>query len=459
MKVEIISEETIKPSSSTPYHLRNLNLSFLDQLAPPTYVPLLLFYHADDCNKNIDLSQRSCLLKKSLANCLTHFYPLAGTLREYSFIDCNDEGVKYLETRVPCKLIEVTESPNEKVLNQLLPFEPCHGKTGSEGEEVIRPNVKVLNPMQPFEPCHEKTGSEREVLLAVQFNEFVCGGLAVGVCISHKIADGSSAVTFVDTWAALSRGSASMTIHPSFDAATLFPPRDIMGFRPDIALTKDNIATKRFVFDKTSIEVLKQQASSLGVKAPTRVEVVSALIWRRFMALSRSKTEPVVKVCAVLHAVNLRERMVPPLSKHYFGNVWRVAISPSTIENEEEHHMLVDKLRNAIREVDNDYIKKLVYGNGYMDFLKNACQNFHQSEIMFCNFTSWCRFPVYEVDFGWGKPNWVCSPYRPFKNVVILMSTRDGYGIEAWVNMLKEDMDIFEHDPELLSFVSSTVSG
>ncbi|KAE8123967.1 hypothetical protein FH972_018880 [Carpinus fangiana] len=45
MKVEIISKEIIKPSSPTlPHDLRNLKGSFLDQLAPTTYIPIILFY-------------------------------------------------------------------------------------------------------------------------------------------------------------------------------------------------------------------------------------------------------------------------------------------------------------------------------------------------------------------------------------------------------------------------------
>lgn len=51
------------------------------------------------------------------------------------------------------------------------------------------------------------------------------------------------------------------------------------------------------------------------------------------------------------------------------------------------------------------------------------------------------------------------SKSRPFKNVVILMSTKDGDGIEAWVNMVDEDMALFERDAELLSFVSSPTFG
>lgn len=44
INVKILEKETIKPSSPTPLHLRNLTLSFNDQFEPDIYVPLLLFY-------------------------------------------------------------------------------------------------------------------------------------------------------------------------------------------------------------------------------------------------------------------------------------------------------------------------------------------------------------------------------------------------------------------------------
>nr|GMN70976.1 hypothetical protein TIFTF001_055110 [Ficus carica]GMN70980.1 hypothetical protein TIFTF001_055111 [Ficus carica] len=39
IKVEITRRETIKPSSPTPQHLRSVEFSIMDQLAPDFYVP------------------------------------------------------------------------------------------------------------------------------------------------------------------------------------------------------------------------------------------------------------------------------------------------------------------------------------------------------------------------------------------------------------------------------------
>jgi shikimate O-hydroxycinnamoyltransferase len=58
---------------------------------------------------------------------------------------------------------------------------------------------------------------------------------------------------------------------------------------------------------------------------------------------------------------------------------------------------------------------------------------------------------------GGGEPSWVCVPTVPFKNQVFLISTRDGDGIEAFVNILEEDAPVFDGDLQLLPFLSCTI--
>ncbi|KAK2665375.1 hypothetical protein Ddye_003949 [Dipteronia dyeriana] len=63
-------------------------------------------------------------------------------------------------------------------------------------------------------------------------------------------------------------------------------------------------------------------------------------------------------------------------------------------------------------------------------------------------FSSLRNVPFYEVDFGWGKPAWVSLVHRPYKGVM-LVDTKAGDGIEAWVNMDKEEMVYFQNDPNI----------
>jgi shikimate O-hydroxycinnamoyltransferase len=95
VNVEVISTDTIKPSSSTPDHLLRHTLSFIDQITPSIFMPLVLFYHRD-ARANITTEERQDWIKKSLSEALTRFYPLAGRVKDNFHVDCNDEGVHYV---------------------------------------------------------------------------------------------------------------------------------------------------------------------------------------------------------------------------------------------------------------------------------------------------------------------------------------------------------------------------
>lgn len=73
--------------------------------------------------------------------------------------------------------------------------------------------------------------------------------------------------------------------------------------------------------------------------------------------------------------------------------------------------------------------------------------------------TSMCNSGLYEADFGWGKPIWASvadgdANIDLLGNIVCLMDTRAGRGIEAWVTLPEGEMADFEHDENLLSYAS-----
>ena len=72
------------------------------------------------------------------------------------------------------------------------------------------------------------------------------------------------------------------------------------------------------------------------------------------------------------------------------------------------------------------------------------------------NFTALCGFPLYDVDFGWGKPFLVVWVSLPFKNLITFSDTELGDGIEAWINLNEEDMAKFECDKELLAYATTS---
>ncbi|OVA20489.1 Transferase [Macleaya cordata] len=149
---------------------------------------------------------------------------------------------------------------------------------------------------------------------------------------------------------------------------------------------------------------------------------------------SLPKPAPVV-VSVVNHGVNMRGRMNPPLPNVSFGNIVTVATATSSMGGgaidvvDESLDGLVSQLRSAIKKIDGDYIGKLQSGE-FLRSIEEYCrlQNDDddvENKVEVYWMTSWCKFPIYESDFGWGKPILVsCSANQPYKNVIVLMDTR-----------------------------------
>ncbi|KAL2543327.1 HXXXD-type acyl-transferase family protein [Abeliophyllum distichum] len=416
MKVEVvvISKEIIKPSSSTPDFLRKYKLSYLDQISPTLFMPLVYFYPADG---KISNWERSNQLKKSLSEALTRFYPLAGRVVDNLYVDCNDEGVEFFQANAKVEMSEILSNPIPGELKQFLPYD--------------------LN-------------DSREYCMAVQVSFLNCGGMAVGLIISHKIADAMSLHMFANSWAGIACGDTDIP-YPKFEAATIFPPRDHVPVSKSV--TKEEIVTKIFVFPTSKIDALKDRYSNTNgeKRRPTRIEALSTFIWSRFMSSTQVEANT-NKIYSIEPIVNLRPRFDPPLSNDYFGNFWRPASLIITMDKdyEKESCGVVDKIREAISNVNGDYVAKLRQGYA-------AEMDIKDEKLVRFVFTSLCRFPIYEVDFGWGRPIWVASASHGMKNKVAFFDTQSGNGIEAWINLKKEDMAKFEADMELCSFLSPTM--
>ncbi|XP_057507634.1 stemmadenine O-acetyltransferase-like [Actinidia eriantha] len=424
VEVEVIHRDSIKPSSPTPPHLQHYQLSFLDQINPPVFMPIILFY-PNNPDLYLDNAQKSAHLKNSLSECLTKFYPLAGRVVDNRFVDCSDVGVPYVEARAHCQLSEVVANPIPKEFNKFL-------------------------------PCDLDDVRDLPVLVQVTF--FECGGVAVAVNLSHKVADAMSLFTFVNGWAATARGETDVT-PPQFEGAEFFPPMDTTGFKANTGIVKDNIVTKRFVFTASKIATLRDKFSedTFGEfpRRPTRIEALSAFIWARCITAIKSQDEP-NKIYSLLHAVNLRPRTDPPLPDYFFGNFSRPAIVVPSRDGEINCQAIISQMKSEIRKLNGDYVTKLREGVSHLSFVKDRAAKTTNGEVVSFSFTSLCRFPLYVADFGWGKPLRAGSASLTFKNLVVFMDAPSGGGIEAWVNLKKEDMEKFEMDNELLGFVSTS---
>ncbi|KAI3976904.1 hypothetical protein MKX01_008762 [Papaver californicum] len=224
--IEVISNETIKPTTPTSYQLRNFNMSLLDQYFPPfkinllnlksiftssseryfiyhyyktiIYVPIILFYPAAVSNitgskhqYHVDLY----FLKRYLSETPVHFYPMVGRMKDNIIADCNDEGIDFFEVKTKGKMCDFMMKA-DVTLNLLLPSEVVSTKFVKEAQVIV------------------------------QVNMFDCGGTAICLCISHKIADLYTMSTFIRNWAGTTNtaryggttATANQNLLPSFDS-------------------------------------------------------------------------------------------------------------------------------------------------------------------------------------------------------------------------------------------------
>uniref|UniRef100_A0A7N0UKJ1 Uncharacterized protein n=1 Tax=Kalanchoe fedtschenkoi TaxID=63787 RepID=A0A7N0UKJ1_KALFE len=197
MEVKIASEIWLRPSSTTPPHLRHYRLSLLDQLIPVDSVPFIFFYKHDEL---INLNQKLDLLKNKLSQILSDFYVLAGKMMEDGLtVDCNDDGVRYVEARVDCEMREFLARPDLLQMNKLVPSRDVL-KMHAEGTHVA----------------------------SIQINVFKCESLAIGLSISHKIVDGAGIGVFMNAWAAAARRSVDYSNpKPNFNTSSVFPAENL----------------------------------------------------------------------------------------------------------------------------------------------------------------------------------------------------------------------------------------
>lgn len=463
MKIAKICEELIKPSSPTPIDLRDYKISFIDEIIPHSSIPLILFYRESE---TITQSQICSHLKTSLSQSLTQFYPLAGRMKSKHSIDCNDEGAYYQESQVDASLLDIIKNPKSNELVQLTPY-------NSDG-----------------------TSSNFEELLAIQVNLFNCGGIAISISISHKIGDASSLCTFIKYWCNLSEGlrsntySSEMLLHTSYTTiggsdmhsstflkisssieankvrkdsifiplSSIFPPR---GMNDDetpkekcipIHPVDEKLSVKRFVFTTSNIAKMKAKLLNWGYNENvSRVQVIKALLWKCFMAAKGRNSVAIVPV-------NIRQKTVPPMDENSFGNLFLVTSSIASVEN--EWFSLVGKIKSAIGRIDGNYVEKIRGEDGFEFVISNFNQvgkliTSQGDDIRVLRISSWCKFPIYEANFGWGESILtIIAMFGVKDNIVLLDSIEFPGGIEAWIVMADQEMTLFEQDKELQDFSS-----
>ncbi|KAK9059515.1 hypothetical protein SSX86_020219 [Deinandra increscens subsp. villosa] len=436
----IVSRKIIKPSSPTPSRLKTYNLSLFDQLAPDAYMPMVIFYPNSKLHANSHVKMMD--MKNSLSRTLTQYYPFAGRLAKTtpSFVDCNDEGVEFLEAH------------NDNLLSDFL------NNTQYEDLDQLFPNGLVW---QQLRSCSFE--KDRASPLAIQVNQFACGGIAVAVSLSHKIADGSSLCNFFNDWAIMTRLSSreehnghGSPINPYFIS---FKNTNLNYQGIPTSKSQDGAVTRSFVFPNSRLNDLKLKVIKMTTQSeqpitnPTRMEVLNWLLYKCAIKAARKNNLGSFKPTRFALATEIRNKMTEPLPKTTIGNIVCLPAFSTDNPNQTTPSNFISQLKNLKMEVQGfqniqDAIERLQHTSDLPTIVKSE-----QRKVGYYLSSSLCWYPLHGIDFGWGKPiKVVPSAVTPMCNRFVFVDARNGDGIEVFVSLGKQDMEIFQTDPELLAF-------
>ncbi|GKB81668.1 shikimate O-hydroxycinnamoyltransferase-like protein [Tanacetum coccineum] len=169
LRVKVIKTEVVTPKQFCHEHL--LPLTSLDLLVPP--IDVGAFYCFKKPNNHVDVTTMFNVLKTSLCQTLSLFYPLAGEVVSNEAgepeIHCNNKGVDFIEAVADVELRELEFYNHDENIGRKLMPKKHHG------------------------------------VLAIQVTMLKCGAMVIASLYDHRVADGYSTNLFATSWANITR--------------------------------------------------------------------------------------------------------------------------------------------------------------------------------------------------------------------------------------------------------------
>jgi shikimate O-hydroxycinnamoyltransferase len=173
-------------------------------------------------------------------------------------------------------------------------------------------------------------------------------------------------------------------------------------------------------------------------------EILSAHIWK---CVTRARELDGAQPTKLYVVIDGRARLVPPVPQDYFGNVV-FHTTPMSTAGEIVHHPLsyaAGKIHDALARMDDEYLKSaLDYLEMQPDRTK-VVRNAHSGGDPNLSITSWTRLPIYDCDFGWGRPIFMGPARINYDGIVhILPSPVNDGSLTLSVGMRSDYMHKFQ---------------
>ncbi|WJZ95459.1 hypothetical protein VitviT2T_014229 [Vitis vinifera] len=382
MIINVRESTMVRPAEETPR--RSLWNSNVDLVVPRMHTPSVYFYRPSGAANFFDPQ----VMKEALSKVLVPFYPMAGRLRRDEDgrieIDCNAEGVLFVEADTGSVIDDFGDFAPTLELRQLIPTVDYSGDIGSYS------------------------------LLILQVTHFKCGGVSLGVGMQHHVADGASGLHFINTWSDMARGL-DITIPPFIDRTLLRardPPQPAfhhIEYQPPPQLktplpNTQNTNVCIFRITRDQLNTLKNKSKEDGnTISYSSYVMLAGHVWR---CACKARSLPADQDSKMYIATDGRSRLRPALPPGYFGNVI-FTTTPVAVAGELMSKPLwyaASKIHNALARMDDEYLRSALDYLELQPDLTALVRGAHTFRCPNIGITSWTRLPIYDADFGWGRP-------------------------------------------------------
>ncbi|XP_037418314.1 putrescine hydroxycinnamoyltransferase 1-like [Triticum dicoccoides] len=409
-EVEVVESCMVTPIEQTPSH--GLWLSPIDlAIVSRGLIPTVYFYSSSSSSGVVDDFFDVTRLKLALAKALVAFYPLAGRLSVHgdgrAEIDCAGQGVLFAVARSDLAVADLVDSQPSPELRRL-----------------FAPRVEDLP----------------SIMCAIQVTFMGCGGVVLGTALHHAAVDAPSVFHFFRTWSAFSRdrdghvagpGGAALEL-PCHDRTLLrartppmVHPDAFTVFCPKLSLSETSgigpVVSEIFAVSKDQVAALKRACTSSGDGGRVSTFVaVSAHVWRSMCAARRLPPDATTRLT---FPANVRRLLRPPLPARYFGNAIITLGTAGKVRDigSEELASVAGRINGVVRRMDDELVRSAI---DYLEMNggKQPAGTLPETEL---RVFSWLGMPMYDADFGWGKPLAMHRALEERGGIVYLM---DGLG-------------------------------
>ncbi|KAK1549827.1 hypothetical protein Q3G72_008561 [Acer saccharum] len=437
-----------------------VNLSNLDRQCP-MLMYLVFFYKnnnfAVDHHLSDDLDSFFTSLKSGLEETLSVWYPAAGRLSpngDHGKLNlwCNNKGAILVEAVTRAKVSDLGDLSQYNEFFENLVYKP------------------VFN------------GNFAEMPLVVaQVTKFGCGGYSIGIGTSHSLFDGPATYEFLRAWSSNSaiKRTIKLTtttttndhhqlhkpVHERGGIITKSSPNNKLaraaaidhlyelikhammidrnrGGLPEMGISL-NYVLKTYHLSGAMIESLKRkvfdgQAQRRGNFSCSSFELVAAHLWKARVKTFGLRKEAMV---CLQFAVDIRNKMEPPLPKGFSGNAYVLASIALTAGELEEgtHEAIVEKIKEAKNSINNDYV------NAYIQALEGPQGNLPPLKELTL-VSDWTRMPFHKIDFLTGEAAYASPLASPIPQVAYFMQNpSDLRGIDVRIGLFPQTVAAFSH--------------